>query len=158
MKLRFAEEKDYLQLAEMRWLHCEEEDIDYHEHNLKGVNKEAFIAAFTAFLHGHPEYKIFIADDNGVVACAMFAYMIPKIPRPNGTARYIAYLTNVFTRKEYRNQRIGTGLLNHIKKYLADAACELIFAWPSEKSVKWYSRNGFCQENEVFECDLDRQS
>lgn len=155
MKIRFAEEKDYPQLAKMKWLHCEEDDIDYQEHNLEGVNKENFIAEFAAFLYEHKEYKIFIADDNGVVTCAMFVYMIPKTPRPNGTAKYIAYLTNVFTRKEYRNQGVGTQLLNHIKKYLTDAACELIFAWPSDNSAKWYSRNGFCQENEVFECDLD---
>lgn len=31
MEVRFAEEKDYIQLAEMKWLHCEEDDEDYGE-------------------------------------------------------------------------------------------------------------------------------
>lgn len=39
MNIRLANENDYLQLAEMKWLHCEEDDIDYGEHNLDGVNK-----------------------------------------------------------------------------------------------------------------------
>lgn len=63
-------------------------------------------------------------------------------------------LTNVYTREEYRSQTIGTQVLNHIKAYLTDIRCELIFAWPSDNSTKWYARNGFCQENEVFECGL----
>lgn len=154
MNIRFAEEKDYRQLAEMKWLHCEEDDIDYHEHNLEGVDKEMFLTEFISFLQEHKEYRIFAADDSGVVACAMFVYLVPKTPRPNKKAKYIAYLTNVYTRKEYRNQTVGTQVLNHIKAYLTGVGCELVFAWPSEKSMKWYARNGFCQENEVFECDL----
>lgn len=100
---------------------------------------------------------IFIAGDGAVVASAMFVYMIPKVPKPNGKARYIAYLTNVYTRKEYRNQRIGTELLTYIKEYLAQRKCELLFVWPSEKSMNWYERNGFCRENEIFECGLAQE-
>lgn len=154
MDIRYAQEKDYRQLAEMKWLHCEEDDIDYHEHNLEGVDKECFISGFISFLQEHGEYRIFVADDCGGVACAMFVYLVPKTPRPNGKAKYIAYLTNVYTREEYRSQTIGTQVLNHIKAYLTDIRCELIFAWPSDNSTKWYARNGFCQENEVFECGL----
>lgn len=154
MKFRFAEEADFLQLAEMKWMHCEEDDADYQERNLEGVNKEMFILEFVGFLQEHREYRIFVAEDNAVLACAMFVYLVPKMPRPNGKAKYIAYLTNVYTRKEYRNKTIGTQVLNHIKAYLADIDCELIFAWPSDNSVNWYVRNGFCQENEVFEYDI----
>ena len=154
MNIRSAEEKDYRQLAEMKWLHCEEDDIDYHEHNLEGVDKEMFLSEFIRFLQEHKEYQIFVADDGGVVACAMFVYLVPKTPRPNGKANYIAYLTNVYTRKEYRNQMIGTKVLDHIKAYLTGIRCELVFAWPSDNSTKWYARNGFSQENEMFECDL----
>lgn len=121
MEIRMAEERDYFQLAEMKWLHCAEDDIDYHEKNLVGVEKNLFFA---------------------------------EVPKPNGNAKYIAYLTNVFTRKEYRNRKIGTKLLAYIKDYLAKEQCELMFAWPSDNSVDWYARNGFCGENEIFECIL----
>lgn len=157
MKIRLANNNDYLQLAEMKYLHCEEDDIDYGEHNLDGVNKQQFILEFTRFLKNNKEYKIFVAENNDIVLSAMFIYMIPKLPKPNGSAKYIAYLTNVFTRKEYRNQNIGTELLNYIKSYLSDKKCELIFVWPSDNSMKWYSKNGFYQENEIFQCDLTKE-
>ena len=43
MELRMAQEKDYKQLAEMKWLHCEEDDADYHTTRLDGVDKNKFL-------------------------------------------------------------------------------------------------------------------
>lgn len=157
MELRFAEEKDYIQLAELKWLHGEEDDIDYGEKNLLGVDKTSFVEEFVRFLERHKEYLVFVASDGDIVASSMFVYLIPKVPKPNGKAKYIAYLTNVYTRKEYRNQGIGTDLLTYIKEYLAGQNCELIFVWPSEKSMNWYERNGFSLENEIFECGLGEE-
>ena len=85
---------------------------------------------------------------------AMFVYLIPKLPKPNGNAKYIAYLTNVYTKKEYRNKGIGTQILNFIKDDLVKKKCELLFAWPSDNSIAWYQRNGFSEDNEIFECPL----
>ncbi len=68
----------------------------------------------------------------------MMVYVIPKTPKPNRKQQYISYLTNVYT----------------LKENLAEEDCELIFVWPSENSVNWYSRNDFKQENEIFECSL----
>lgn len=155
MELRLAREEDYIQLAEMKWLHGEEDDVDYKESNLIGVDKELFFAGFAEFLKQHNEYKICVAMDQDIVASAMFVYMLPKVPKPGRETAYIAYLTNVYTRKEYRNQKVGTALLEYVKEYLSKEKCELIFAWPSENSVNWYQRNGFCKENEVFECVLE---
>ncbi|MBR2175989.1 MAG: GNAT family N-acetyltransferase [Clostridia bacterium] len=154
MKIRIANEKDYSELALMKWEHGAEDDIDYGEHNLDGVDKDEFIDEFISFLKEQTEYEIFIAEDNGYPVSAMFIHLIPKLPKPNGNAKYIAYLTNVYTKKAYRNQGIGTKLLDFIKKYLTDKKCELLFAWPSDNSAAWYQRNGFKEENEIFECAL----
>lgn len=120
MIIRFSEEKDYPQLAEMKWIHSAEDDIDYGESNLKGVDKAAFLSRFMKFLREHKEYEIFVAEENNVVVSAMFVCRIPKIPKPNGHAESIAYLTNVFTLKDYRNKGIGTKLLSYIKEYLTE--------------------------------------
>ena len=157
MELRLAREQDYLQLAELKWLHGEKDDMDYSENNLVGADKDLFMKEFVGFLQEHKEYLIFVAADGNTVASAMFVYLISKVPKPNGKAKYIAYLTNVFTRKEYRNQGIGTELLSYIKGYLAEQKCELLFVWPSEKSMNWYERNGFSPENEIFECGLGEE-
>ena len=154
MIYRKAQPGDYLQLAEMKWLHCQEDDADYGENNLAGADREAFLADFAAFLERNVTYSIYCACDGQRIASAMFAALIPKVPKPGRRAASIAYLTNVYTRKEYRNQGVGTALLGYIQDQLRAQDCELIFVWPSEKSVAWYRRNGFLQENEMMECPL----
>lgn len=155
MELRMAQEKDYKQLAEMKWLHCEEDDSDYHTTHLVGVDKRKFTEEFVEFLNMHKEYKVFVACNSEVIVSSMFVYVIPKTPKPNRKQKYISYLTNVYTLKEYRNRKIGAELLTYIKEYLAKEDCELIFVWPSQNSVNWYVRNDFKQENEIFECSLE---
>lgn len=152
--IRLADEKDYLQLANMKWLHCEEDDIVYGESNLAGIKKEIFIDEFVEFLINDRTYKIFVLEENGAIVSSMFVAMIPKVPKPNRNTESIAYLTNVYTLKEYRNKKRGAELLGYVKEYLRNQKCELIIVWPSDNSTGWYSRNGFCQENEVFECAL----
>lgn len=154
MEIRMAQEQDYPQLAEMKWLHCEEDDRDYREETLVGADRDLFIAEFEKFLDEHKEYRIFVAGDGEMIASAMFVYMIPKTPKPNRAGRYIAYLTNVYTREEYRNKGIGTDLLAYIKDYLRKETCELLFVWPSDNSVAWYTRNGFSGENDILECEV----
>ena len=154
MEIRLANEADYNELALMKWEHGVEDDIDYGEHNLDGVNKDEFVEEFFAFLKAHKEYEIIVAEVNGIVVSAMFVYMISKLPKPNGNAKYIAYLTNVYTKKEYRNKGIGTQIMNYIKSILIEKKCELLFAWPSDNSIAWYQRNGFSEDNEIFECPL----
>lgn len=150
--IRLAEEKDYLQLAAMKWLHCQEDDEDYGERNLECVDKQWFINNFVDFMKTQKNYTVFIAEENEIIISSMFVSIIPKVPKPNNKSKSIAYLTNVFTLKEYRNKGIGTKLLQYIKNYLKECACELVIVWPSDNSVEWYKRNGFCSENEVFEC------
>lgn len=41
--IRLAEEKDFGQLAEMRWQHSAEDDITYGETNIVGVDKKKFM-------------------------------------------------------------------------------------------------------------------
>lgn len=154
MEIRLANEADYNELALMKWEHGAEDDIDYDEHNLDGVNKDEFVDEFVAFLKSHMEYEIIVAEVNGIVVSAMFVYLISKLPKPNGNAKYIAYLTNIYTKKEYRNKGIGTQMMNYIKSYLIEKKRELLFAWPSDNSIAWYQRNGFNGDNEIFECPL----
>lgn len=154
MRIRLATEKDYDSLALMKWEHAAEDDADYGEHNLDGIEKVNFVNEFADFLQKQSDYRIYVVEDSDEVVSAMFVHLIPKLPKPNGNAKYIAYLTNVYTKKAYRNQGIGTHLLETIKQELTAMKCELIFAWPSDNSIRWYQRNGFCGENEIFECPL----
>lgn len=93
-------------------------------------------------------------EKNEQIIAAMFVTMIRKVPKPNKKESYIAYLTNVYTLKEYRNQGVGTEMLFYIKNYLKQNRCENIIVWPSDKAIDWYARNGFKSENEILECEL----
>ena len=48
--IRLAEEKDFLQLAEMKWEHSAEDDITYGETNIVGIDKQGFINEYIPFL------------------------------------------------------------------------------------------------------------
>ena len=60
----------------------------------------------------------------------------------------------MYTREKNIEKKVGTELLKYIKEQLAKENCELLFVWPSSKSVDWYYRNDFYSENEIMECDL----
>lgn len=154
MVIRLADENDYHTVAKMRWLHAVEDDKVYGENNTSNVDEQEYISKVIEFLNKNKDYKIFIAEENGIITASMFVYLVPKIPTPNGNSEYIAYLTKVFVKEEYRNKSIGTEMLNYIKEYLKNLNCELIFAWPSDNSIKWYNRNDFFNENEIMECIL----
>lgn len=154
MKIRLATERDYNEMANMRWLHAIEDDTVYGENNTYDVDKEQYINKVVKFLTNHKEYKIFVVENNGVIISCMYVYLVPKIPSPNGNSEYIGYLTKVFTKQEYRNNGIGTELLDYVKKHLIKLKCELIFAWPSDNSIEWYNKNNFSSENDIVECIL----
>ena len=152
--IRLAEEKDFLQLAEMKWEHSAEDDITYGETNTVGVEKSEFINEYITFLKNNSTYTIFVLEQASIIISAMYVATIDKVPKPKVLKSYIAYLTNVHTLINYRNKGYGTELLSYIKSYLKEKDCELIFVWPSDNSVNWYKRNGFKIENDIMECEL----
>ena len=154
MKIKLATTEDYEQIAEMRCQHAYDDDQEYGEKNTEGIDREEYIRKVIEFLNNDDKYKIFVTKENDKIVSCMFVYLIPKVPNPNGNSKYIAYLTKVYTLKEYRNMGLGTELLNYIKNYLKDLKCELIFAWPSDNSLKWYEKNEFSNDNDIMECVL----
>ena len=154
MKIRLATKKDYNDIANMRWQHAEEDDTVYDEHSTANIDKEDFINEVIEFLNNNDEYKIFVAEENERIVYSMFVYVVPKVPSPNCNSKSIAYLTKVFTLKEYRNKNIGTEVLNYIKDFLIKEKCELLFVWPSDNSINYYENNGFKSDNEIMECLL----
>ena len=152
--IRLAEEKDFYQLAEMRWKHKAEDDISYGETNIVGVDKGKFIDEYVSFLNNDSSYKIFVMEQEGIIIAAMYVAILRKVPTPKSNKSYIAYLTNVHTLKEHRNRGNGTALLSYVKNFLKEKGCELVIVWPSDNSINWYLKNGFDSENDVMECEL----
>ena len=47
MQIRMLQPGEEMQLARMKWLHCQEDDRDYGEHNLDGADYATFAAECT---------------------------------------------------------------------------------------------------------------
>ena len=84
MIIELANENDYFEVAQMRWVHAVEDDKVYREKNTNNVDKDKYINKVIEFLKEKKEYKIFVAKENGNILASMFIYLVPKIPTPNG--------------------------------------------------------------------------
>jgi ribosomal protein S18 acetylase RimI-like enzyme len=71
-----------------------------------------------------------------------------RCPVPSGRTRAIAYLTNVYTRPNFRRQGIGAEVIRRAQEAARAADVELVIVWPSDASVEFYKRAGFKEPNE----------
>ncbi|MFD3157327.1 GNAT family N-acetyltransferase [Haloimpatiens sp. FM7330] len=151
MIYRLATEKDITMLSEMRWEH------EYEEEGKFDISKEDFIKECNLFLTNglkNRTWEYWIAEDKDIIISNIYIRRIRKVPKPQKLFAEIGYVTNVHTKTEYRNKGIGTELLKEVKHWAAENKIELLFVWPSEKSVGFYERQGFSIKNEIMELEI----
>lgn len=151
MIYRLAKENDLEMLAQMRWLH------EYEEGSHCDITKTEFINQCKLFLQdgmNSGTWVYWVAEDNEIIISNIYINRIRKVPKPQKLIAEIGYVTNVHTRAEYRNKGIGTRLLKEVRQWAIENKIELLFVWPSEKSVKFYERQGFTNQNEIMELEL----
>ncbi len=88
MVIRLAAAADYAALAEMKWLHAQEDA----ESDLNPAGKAAFVGEFVGFLKQGHGYRAFVAEEDGRILSAMYLNIIRKTPKPCGQSQSIAYL------------------------------------------------------------------
>lgn len=146
-----ATKDDTLMLSEIRWEH------EYEVESQFSITREEFISECNSFLIKEMErgtWAYWIAEDEGNIIANIYVNRIRKVPKPHKLFAEIGYVTNVHTKKDYRNKGIGTELLKRVKQWAVDNNIELLFLWPSERSVSFYKREGFKVENEIMELEL----
>jgi GNAT superfamily N-acetyltransferase len=144
-----AIEGDLTALAEMRWTFRTEGDAP-----APAVGREPFVAACVAFLRqglANGRWIYWIAELDGEIVSHIFVRRVRKVPKPSRLHDEYGYVTNVYTRPPYRGQGIGSELLERVKAWARGEDLEVLIVWPSEESVAFYERAGFCAENEVLE-------
>jgi GNAT superfamily N-acetyltransferase len=144
--VRRATVSDVPQLAELRrsWT-CEEDAPD------AAVVGGDFDAAFARLVSDGIEtgrWIVWVAEIGGEIVSHAFVGVIDKIPRPTVGFPVIGYLTNVYTRPEFRGQGLGTLVLDAVTAWSRDSDVELLVVWPSEESVAHYERHGFADRGE----------
>lgn len=143
MKLRMAEPSDIEQLIRMRW------DFTIEDYpNIKTGNEEykAFEVECTEFFSRAFEagnWAFWVAEIDNVIASHIFLQMIEKVPRPGRITYPFLYMTNVYTKPEYRGQGVGSKLLDAVNKWAEQQKSEFIIVWPSESAVPFYERKGY---------------
>jgi GNAT superfamily N-acetyltransferase len=88
-------------------------------------------------------WTVWVAELGSEIVSHVFVGLIEKIPRPTREPRWIGYVTNVYTRPEYRGKGIGAALLDQVTTWASGRDVELLFVWPSDESVGFYERAGF---------------
>jgi GNAT superfamily N-acetyltransferase len=112
----------------------------------EGEERSGYEQEFRAFLADAIEggrWQIWVAEVGGRIAAHVFVALVDKVPRPTRKRRRIAYLTNVYTRPEFRGKGIGGRLLDRAQAAARREDVELMLVWPSDESVDFYRRLGF---------------
>ncbi|NMP23127.1 GNAT family N-acetyltransferase [Sulfobacillus harzensis] len=93
---------------------------------------------------GSSNEPIFVAEVEGCLASCIWVKVTVKVPWPEPFEASWAYVTNVYTRPEFRGQGIGTALLEHVQAWAKrQPGLEFLILWPSDNSAQWYQRMGF---------------
>ncbi|WP_044101887.1 GNAT family N-acetyltransferase [Neolewinella persica] len=139
-------------LASLRW------DFQREEENSPPiVTKVEFLKNCTLFFESSlasGSWQHWLMEESGKPVANASLKLVSMIPRPNRPEDTFGYLTNVYTIPEYRNQGIGSQLLQGIKDWSASEDLEVVIVWPSEKSRTFYQRLGFQASDEIMELGL----
>ena len=147
---RLADANDVVKLSALLWEQITE--FDQVDNDLR----DDYILA----CNNHIKHRLgtdlfcYIAEKNGLIISHIYILITPKLPkigRPNAS---YARLSSVRTIPDYRDMGIGSTLMDYVKAFCKTKNVEELIVWPSESSVGYYKRTGFCGENKVMEIDF----
>ena len=144
MIFRIAQVADLEQLARMRWDHWLEGGKDPAKQD-----KEAFVrhVSETFVTRLNADWFIWCAVDDDEILGHVYVQQVHKVPKPSAPEDSFGYVSNVYTRPQYRNQGIGTQLMEHVKRWAAELDLEFLLLWPSESSIPFWNRAGFSTDD-----------
>lgn len=148
MNVRKASPDDLRQLAELRW------EFQKPSGNDSETVREDFLRYCARFLENGLEdgtWVYWVAEADGLIVSHAFVQRIRKVPRPGCLIGEFGYLTNVYTRPEYRRRGYGGRLLDTIREWAGEEGLELLIVWPSRESAGFYEKAGYSAENEIME-------
>lgn len=150
MKYRIADKKDFFQLALMRW----DFTLEGKDQSKVVNKKEDFINECVKFFNSSDDKKIWthwIAETDNEIVSHISINHIRKVPKPNLFFDEMAYITNVYTKHKYRNNGIGSELMDHVNEWAIEKSFEVMIVWPSNRAVNFYKRKNFRSENDIME-------
>ncbi len=152
MEYRIATERDLIQLAELRW-NFRNEGRD----EIPVVNKDEFINVCCSFYGKRLEsgyWAYWIAVESNEIVSQIMLCKVDMVPRPCKIVDQFGYITNIYTKPEYRNKGIASQLIKIVIQWAKEQDLELLILWPSEDSISFYERAGFDSNNEIMQLTL----
>ena len=143
--IRNATIDDVAELVELRRTFTFEDLA--HDRAVRGDFEQAFARIVRSGIESG-EWVVWVAEVDGAIVSHVFVGTIEKIPRPIVEHEAIGYVTNVYTRPEYRARGIGGRVLDAVTAWALESNIELLLVWPSEASFAHYERHGFADRGE----------
>lgn len=149
VNIRLATLHDVDELVQMRW------DFSKEDYGNSSASFEEFHQICSEFLVKAIEggdWYIWVAEVERSIVSHMYLQLIHKVPRPGKSPDpYFGYVTNVYTRPEFRSQSFGSKIHIAMEEWSKENKVEFLILWPSSNSVQFYSRNGFSRCEEAME-------
>jgi GNAT superfamily N-acetyltransferase len=151
MIYRLAVEADLPTLAQMRW------DFRSEFKPPDAMSEAEFLPGCLDFLHqslASGRWAFWIAEEDGQIVSQAFVEVVAKLPDLHNIKRGFGYVTNVYTRPEYRNQGIGAQLMQHLRAWAVESKLESLILWPSTRAEPFYARAGYQPVERALEIRL----
>ncbi|WP_079508586.1 GNAT family N-acetyltransferase [Mesobacillus jeotgali] len=150
MDFRLANKQDIKQLIKMRW----DFTLEDYPKMAEGVAYHSFETECEEFLESSLDsgrWFIWVAEEREEIISHIYIELIHKVPRPGRVTDPFAYMTNVYTKPEYRGKSVGSRLISTVNSWAEENQFEFIIVWPSETSIEFYGRNGYSPCTEPME-------
>ena len=138
--IRSAHERDIDQLVELR------REFTFEDPCPGASPRDGYdddCRAFLADAIAGNRWHIWVAEIDGCIVAHAYVELIDRVPRPIEERAHLGYLTNVYTRPEFRGQGIGARIIRRAQVAAVEADVALMIVWPSDESVEFYEREGF---------------
>ena len=147
MQYRVAMQDDYGQIAGLYWIYLSEEN------DILPLEEAEFRARFIVFLKRHigTDYICWVAEEAGKIISAVYIGILEKMPDLSNEPRWIGYVSHVFTLPTYRNRQIASELMDRVQDWARTHSFEILFALPGVKSVPFFERQAFVEDNRFME-------
>lgn len=145
MLIRIATETDAPSLAELRW----QFQMDLSD----SITKTAFLDSCIRFFRQSMQqnWTHWVAEVGGELVAMISIQGIQTIPAPRRINNSFGYLTNFYTKPDFRGQGIGQQLLQTAQAWAVEQSLELLIVWSSEEAIGHYKKQGFRSNEELLE-------
>jgi ribosomal protein S18 acetylase RimI-like enzyme len=152
--VREATVRDADELARLRWQFRVEAGTP------RSISVESFVDEMVSFVRealGGQQWNAFVAERGGRLVGCVWVQFVERVPHPNlrRGERPIAYITNTYVEPALRNRGVGRALLDAAVGSAQNRGASGAILWPSERSVPFYRRAGFGDEDAPLALPLE---